>query len=90
MTDTSPTDVPEGLTPNPDWKWAVPAHGAFDAEACGRILALGGEMRDGTIGSKAVSIASTSGASPRALSAFWWALCRSCSTGATKLAGSSV
>ena len=50
MTDASPTKAPLGLTPNPDWKSAVPAHGVFDAEACGRILALGGEKHDGTLG----------------------------------------
>ena len=50
MNDASAANAPLDLTLNPDWKPAVPAHGVFDAEACGRILALGAEMRVGTLG----------------------------------------
>lgn len=43
---------PEHPQPNDDWVTAIPARGAFDAEACERILALGGAMHVGTIGPK--------------------------------------
>lgn len=51
-TQTAQPVDPRMPQPNDDWKTAVPARGAFDEAACDRVLALGGAMRDGTIGPK--------------------------------------
>ena len=52
MSETAAQTQPPKLETNDDWVSAIPARGAFNADDCAKILALGGEMKSGTIGPK--------------------------------------
>ena len=52
MTQSAAQTDPRRPQPNNDWVTAIPARGGFSAEDCARIMSLGGEMQEGTIGPK--------------------------------------